>query len=70
MDPLLADVFLQVAAEYSLCTILPHHPIIHQEEVRVQTVEHVQLAQGVQQRLIWRDHLNTEDHKPGSRPPW
>lgn len=60
MDPLQVNVLLQLSPQVDLRPVLAHRPIIHQDEVRVETVEHVQLAQGVQQGLVWGHHLHRE----------
>lgn len=57
VDLLQGDVFLQLSAEFDLSTVLPCGPIIGQDEVGVQAVEHGQLAQWVGHGLVWSDHL-------------
>lgn len=57
MYSLEVDVLLQVPPQLDLSTVFAHRPIIHQEEMRMQIVENVQLAERIQQRLIRSDNL-------------
>lgn len=41
MDPLEVDVFLQLPSQVDLSAVLAHRPIVHQQEVGMETVENV-----------------------------
>lgn len=57
MDPLQVDVLLQLPSQVDLSAVLAHRPIVHQQKVGVETVENVQLAEWIQQRLVGSDDL-------------
>lgn len=57
VDLLQRDVFLQLAAKLHLGTVLARGAVVSQDEVRVQAVQHSQLAQRIRHGLVWSDHL-------------
>lgn len=48
-------MLLQVPPQLDLGAVLAHRPVVHQQEMGMQVVEHVQFAERVQQRLV-RSH--------------
>lgn len=50
-------MLLELPSQVDFRAVLAHRPIIHQEEMGMQTVENVQFAERVQQRLIRSNNL-------------
>lgn len=50
-------MLLELPPQVDLGAIFAHRAIVHQEEVRMKAVEDVELAEGVEQRLVRSDDL-------------
>ena len=64
VNPLLLNVLLQASSEAMLAPVLAHGAVVHQQEVGVEVVQTVPLAQRVSQRLVGPVHLTTGQERP------
>ncbi len=62
VDSLKVNVFLQLSPEFDFSSIFPDCPIIHQDEMRVEVIQHVEFTERIQQGLVRRYNLNTHTH--------
>jgi len=62
VDSLQVNVFLQLSPEFDFSSIFPDCPIIHQDEMRVEVIQHVEFTERIQQGLVRRHNLNTNTH--------
>lgn len=53
-------MFLELLPDALLAAVFPQRSIVHQQEVRVETIKTGPLAQRVPQRLVGPEHLEQE----------